>query len=168
MRKSRTWQSCTFWWHSAMCSSYLFAPLSSLGPTHISKFSSGEPITTTSIHIAMTSKGIPRLVEFVSHERASTAGNGSCPNFGHCECYCLLSGHLRNEVYSLCSLRQISKGIHREASQGVRGSGDSGHEQRKGWPLQGGSRVLEYALDAVPGYFVRGMQFVFSCDRGYI
>lgn len=55
------------------------------------------------------------------------------------------------------SLRQISKGIPREASQGEHGSGNPGREQRKGRPLEDGSRVLECALNAVPGYFARGM-----------
>ena len=111
---------------------------------HISKFSSPELITTTSIHIPMTSKELPPLMEFVSHERASTAGNGSCPNFGHGgECHYLLSGLLGDELYSLCSPRQIYKAIHSEATQVVRGSVDSDQEQPKGWPLQEGPRVFE-------------------------
>lgn len=76
-----------------------FSPHSN--PTHISKFSSGELITTTSIHTAMTLKELPQSMEFVSCEHASfsTAGNDSSrPNFGQGECYYLLSSQ-RGEFY---------------------------------------------------------------------
>lgn len=94
----------------AQCDMFLFirSPLRVLGPhsspRDISKSSSAELITTTTVNIAMKLKEFPQVMEFVSYEHTpfSTAGNGSClPNFGHGTCYYLLSSHLRNELYSL-------------------------------------------------------------------
>ena len=75
----------------------------------------------------------------------------SCPATCAMNCTPCLNIHTEH------SLRQASKGILREASQREYGSGNSSREQRKGRPLQDGSRVLECALNAVPGYFARGM-----------
>jgi hypothetical protein len=120
-------------------------------PRHISKFSSVELITTTFNPHCYELEELPQLMESASYEHAplSTAGNGSCPKVGYGECYYLLSSHLPMNrapcvnIHTEHSLPQISKGIPCKASQGERGSGDSGREQRKGWPLQEGPRILE-------------------------
>jgi hypothetical protein len=109
---------------------YLFALLFSLKPHEYFQILLSR---TDHDNITMTSKELPRLMKSVSYEHASTARNLSYSNFGHGEYYYLLSSHLRNELYSLCeytehSFRQIPKRIHREASQGERGPGDSGWE----------------------------------------
>jgi hypothetical protein len=133
-----------------------FSPPSHPSPRHISKFSSAELITTTSIHIAMILEEFPQFMEFISYEHTpfSTAGSGSCrPNFGHagesitsCPATCVMNCTPCVDIHTEHSLPQISKRIPREASQGERGSDDSGREQRKcwpvTWPLQEGPQVL--------------------------
>lgn len=68
---------------------------------------------------------------------ATVSAITSCP--ATCAIICTPCVNIHTEH----SLPQTSKGILREASQGERGSSDSDREQRKGWPLQEGPRVLE-------------------------